>query len=467
MWKNGRKEPVLAENWVTQVEEFIPPNIAHLFLFDGEQIEGYASYEHSSELIGTAIQNLLGLDMVDQLEKDLLVYERRKRSEKRDDATLTQVKAAETELRELRNRADRLNQERASLRTHGIDRTKRALARVENEYRRLGGDLFDERLEIERRLNEAEELGRANAEEQRELAAGILPLLLVKPLLESANVRDRHEEECRRARELSGVLRARDHAILKLLRTQSTDRDTLKVLKGFFKEDREKHLALGKKQTVLDLAPEVRSDLHSLLRADLEDAAAVATRQLRVQEKQDAAAERARVEFQSIPTADTIAEVSARRNELKNELARFEMQHTAVSSEIDRVYKEIERKEQALIRLHEADAKGMTDREDRARVLRHAVKVRQTLTTFRNSVVERHVCRIEQLVLESYTQLPPQGVFGDPAFDQPGELHDYIVRARWRGSYTGAIVCGRTSAPRDRSSLGIGQGVGTSSAHGD
>ena len=70
VWKNGAADTALAENWPTQVEEFVPPNIAHLFLFDGEQIEGYASYEHSSKLMGAAIQNLLGLDMVDQLEKD-------------------------------------------------------------------------------------------------------------------------------------------------------------------------------------------------------------------------------------------------------------------------------------------------------------------------------------------------------------------------------------------------------------
>lgn len=40
VWKNGAPDTALAENWVTQVEDFVPPNIAHLFLFDGEQIEG-------------------------------------------------------------------------------------------------------------------------------------------------------------------------------------------------------------------------------------------------------------------------------------------------------------------------------------------------------------------------------------------------------------------------------------------
>ena len=405
VWRNERKDPALAENWATQVEDFIPSNIAHLFLFDGEQIEGYASYEHSSELIGAAIQNLLGLDIVNQLEKDLLIYERRKRSEKRDDTALAEIKAAETKLHDLRKRGEQLNQERASIQTHGLDRTKLALAKVEDGYRKLGGDLFDERLEIERRLSEADKLAQKSAEVQREIATGILPLLLVKPLLEFAYARDCHEEECRRARELSDVLQTRDQAALNHLRSQAADRDTLEALKHFFQDDYAKRRALEKEEPLLDLAPEARNDLYSLLRGELKEAAATATKQLRLQKEHDSTAERTRTEFESIPSVDTIVEAAARRDELKKELASFEAQHTTVSNEIERVHKEIERKEQALTRLYEADAKAMTDRDDRTRVLNHTAKVRQTLSTFRNTVVERHVRRIEQLVLESYTQL--------------------------------------------------------------
>ena len=54
-------------------------NIAKLFFFDGEQVESYAAQDNSTQLIGGAIQNLLGLDIVDRLEKDLRTYLRRKR----------------------------------------------------------------------------------------------------------------------------------------------------------------------------------------------------------------------------------------------------------------------------------------------------------------------------------------------------------------------------------------------------
>lgn len=405
VWKNGIAEAALADNWHTQVEEFIPPNIAHLFLFDGEQIEGYASYEHSAKLIGAAIQNLLGLDMVDQLEKDLLVLERRKRSEKKDDLALAQINRAEEELRNLREKADELNQERASIQTHGIDRTQRILSGVEAKYRKLGGDLFDRRLELESRLSDAEKDLKDSVERLRETATGKLPLLMVRALLESADSRDRHEEECRRAREVSDVLQQRDQATLIHLRWQTVSDDVLRTLNRFFREDRAKRQTLAKDQTFLDLSPATRSVLHGLLGSDLKDTADVAWRQINQHQKQKASAAQARSEVLSIPSVDSISEVSERRDKLKKELDGLNVQITRLSDEIERIYRNIERKEQALTRLIETKVKAMNECDDRARVLRHSAKVRGTLRKFRKAAIERHVRRIEQLVLESYQQL--------------------------------------------------------------
>ena len=405
VWKDGRKEPALADNWATQVEDFLPPNIAHLFLFDGEQIEGYASHEHSSALIGTAIQNLLGLDMVDQLEKDLQVYERRKRSETGDDSVLTEVNAAEAELCRLQDRVDELCQERASLKTYQIDRKRKDLDKIENDYRKLGGDLYDQRLDIERRLDEVNKAIHEGNEAHRELAAGVLPLVLVKVLLESIERRDRHEEECRRARELSDVLQVRDQVALDNLRAKTADKDTITALKSFFDEDRAKRRTLGMEETILDLSPEVRSDLNNLLRDGLDEVVAVAKRRLRQQKENESSAVHVHLEFDSIPSRDAVAELSAQRDILKKEVGALEVGYTSLSSEIDRLRKEIDRKKQALARLYEAEATASADSDDRERLLRHVAKVRMTLGDFRHAVVGRHVRRIEQLVFESYQQL--------------------------------------------------------------
>jgi DNA sulfur modification protein DndD len=73
--------------------------------------------------------------------------------------------------------------------------------------------------------------------------------------------------------------------------------------------------------------------------------------------------------------------------------------------EIERLERDIVRKEQALTRLLEQEAIARRQREDQERILRHSARVRATLESFRGAVIARHVRRIEQLVLESYQQL--------------------------------------------------------------
>jgi DNA sulfur modification protein DndD len=403
--KNGHLEPALADNWASQVEDFIPANIAHLFLFDGEQIEGYASQENSSALIGAAIQNLLGLDMVDQLDKDLVVYERRKRTEEKETTARTEIDGAESELRDLLARAESLKQERASVRTLQLDRKRRALVKLEEKYRKLGGELYDQRVEIERRWVEAERNVRAGAGTLREVAGGALPLLIVRALLGSAASRDRHEADCRQARDLVDALKERDRALLAHMRSKSAARGTIEALKEYLQRDREERQALGKKETILDLPPDVRNDLHALLSDGLQQVGNDATRQLRHQKTAEAHARRIRSEHESVPSSDAIAEIAVEREATMKEIAALEAQYAGMANEIERIEREVERKQQALARLLEADVAAKGARDDRARILLHSEKVRTTLGAFRRQVVQRHVSRIEQLVLESYQQL--------------------------------------------------------------
>lgn len=409
VFKNGHAEPTLADNWATQVEEFFPANIAHLFLFDGEQVEAYASQSDSSALIGAAIQNLLGLDMVDQLEKDLLVYERRKRSEEKDAPRHTEITSAQDKVRDLRRRVDALKQERASLQTHRIDKQRRALRKAEDRYRKIGGALYDQKDAIEKKWADAVQAVQDGEVALRDFAGGAAPLILARVLLESAELRDRHEEECRRSRDLADALVDRDKAVLKHLRGRKAEKQVLDALKDFFESDRAKREELGKKDTVLDITSEVRSDLHSLLRGDLEQLAADAGNHLSRQNRRRRDEEQTRVEYESIPSSDTVEDVAKERDELRSDIAELEAMYAAMGQDIERQQRELERQEQSLARLLEADAKDQGRRDDRSRILRHSGKVRGTLEAFRHAVIARHVRRIEQLVLESYKQLLRKG----------------------------------------------------------
>lgn len=403
--RNGKLEPALAENWITQVEDLMPPNIAHLFLFDGEQIESYAALSNSSALIGAAIQSLLGLDVVDQLDKDLLVYERRTRMLDKDDTARTEIETAENALRDLRARSEKLAEERASLRTHKIDQKRKELAKLEERFRKLGGELYEQRTEIERQRDKAKADVEGGSALLRELAGGAFPMLIVRDLLKSAAARDREEDSSRRARDIADALKERDIAMLEQLRKRSLKKDVLESVEKFLNQDRVKREAEGGKPIILDLLPETRNELQVLLREELTRLKKDGATKLKKQSVAHTESERLRLHFDSIPGADTIAEIASQRDGLREEITALEANYASIGNEIERVFRDIERKAQALTRLLEDGAKAEGERQDRTRVLHHASKVRETLSAFRRAVTARHVRRIEQLVLESYRQL--------------------------------------------------------------
>ena len=403
--KNRRRDAALAENWISQVEDLIPPNIANLFLFDGEQVQGYAARDSSMQLIGTAIRNLLGLDVVDQLEKDLRTYQRRKRGEDKDDPNRGEIERSEAALKILRARISDLKQEQAALKTARLDPARDSLRAVEEKYRNLGGELYEKRVEIERDVEEAERVLDESATRLRELAASELPLLVVRDLLDDARRRDLAEEETHRSRDMSAILDERDRRLLGFIRGRSLTADDLEAIAAHLDADREAYRRAGSSSTVLNLSPDVRGDLRGILDGRLDELERKASSELARWVGATDRADHVRMVQDGVPASDAISEIARRRDELVRDIAAFKADYATKESEIDRLYREVERGEEVLSRLLEAGARAEGLRQDRVRVLRHATRVQTTLGAFRKAVIARHIRKIEQLVLESYQQL--------------------------------------------------------------
>ena len=403
--KNHRLASALADNWVAQVDNLLPYNIAHLFLFDGEQIERYASPEEAATLIGTAVQNLLGLDLVEQLDRDIRVYERRKTAERLDDRSRAQFLEAQEELRRSRERLLAVKHQRAALQTHHIEPRQRELRAIEDEFRRLGGDLFDRRREIELAFENASAALNDNQEALRRLAAGPLPLLVALGIAESAVERDREEQDTQRALQVDQYLADRDERVVRHLGSSGVPESTLQGLRDHLAGDRAANRTIAERGTVLNLSPEARSALSVFGRTQADALADEAASLLAQHVHLSAKAEEAKALYDSLPQADSLDDVVRRREAAAEELTGREAQHRHLDEEAERIGRDVERQEKLLAGLLEADTWHEERRGDRDRILRCSRQVRDTLETFRREMVKRHLSRIERLVLDSYQQL--------------------------------------------------------------
>ena len=402
--RNEVPDHLSSSNWAAQVQTFMPAGIAHLFLFDGEQIEAYADPEKTSELIESAILNLLGLNIVDQLDRDLKIFERRKRAEDKDGPESTRIRHAEEEVERARRRLEEQRRRGAELNTR-ISQKQQESDRLEHEFRAAGGPLYERRTELEASRQQVQsELFELEAR-LREHAAGALPLLLVKPLLDEVAPLASGEQVARREAMVLGALEDRDTSILSLLRDHEVTGDMVSLVDSFLSDDRSARKRRSESAEHLGLPDELPAKLEALLGSILPEVVVAADATLCRHGKHKDAAASIEEQLAHIPDEDFIAPLVEGRKRLEDELAELQKQKERNSIEVESAVGELERFEKTLADLQQADANARLGRHEKARIVSHSVKARNTLKEFRRRVIARNVEQIEHLVLESFQQL--------------------------------------------------------------
>jgi DNA sulfur modification protein DndD len=187
-------DPALATNWNEHIEGYFPSSLASLFFFDGEDILRLADKKETRELIRSAIDCLLGFNVVARLESDLSKYIGKHEGDKNYAKELQAFKGAETTLKEALAEATKSEQELEVARKE----EQKAAKLVEDSNKRYdeaGGKLF----EASKAIKEKEEALSIEVEgmkdQYRSLAEGPAFLLLTEKLLKTARTQAESESK--------------------------------------------------------------------------------------------------------------------------------------------------------------------------------------------------------------------------------------------------------------------------------
>lgn len=402
--RDGVPDDVLTEHWDESIEAYLPSSIAHLFFFDGEQIKDLAEGGHAAEILGTAIHSLLGLDLVDRLETDLKVFERRKKSERLD-------QEAAKELAETRGEYDHVDreQEKAAMEegvlVNEVGRLAKELRAKEELFRIEGGEIYLRRTDLENELGVLKKQKNDIEVQFRELAAGSLPLLLVEDFLGELENVARHEADVSLSRVLLDALETRDGEVLAALKTDNLGDESIRKIEQVLKDDRIGRVGLAQEPLLLSaddsLVPQLAHLRSTVLPVSLKQAKDFIV-ELSILEERLA---RLESEIERVPPAERIAVVQRELDTARNiyeaklaELNALRIHKQALQRQHDTI-------EARLDKLGETNMNIRFVEDDRQRTLKHSHRVRETLGCFRTKVVQRHVTRMESLMLESFRKL--------------------------------------------------------------
>lgn len=402
--RNGEPDSLLSEHWEEYIESYIPSGISHLFFFDAEQIKDLAEGEHAAELLGTAIHSLLGLDLVERLEMDLVTLERKKKAANKTGEDAAKVRHAEEEVKRLDKLVAETIHEKARL-TGEADQLLKAQQQCQERFRLEGGDLYLKRDEMEAERVRLEKAVAGEEQSLRDLAAGPAPLLMILPLLKKTEQQANKEAQVTKAQVLTQALEERDAQVLAQLQEAKLLGKQLEALEKILLRDRQSRQQLVGEPCFLHADENLARELKHLMQAVLPEAAKNVTLHLKRVTSHREQLARAETALARVPAEDSVAALQRELESLRQRIQEKQAEVQAMEATLLVLSRQHQAADEALKRLLEADADQQIDREDQERLLKHSAKVRATLAKFRTSVIRKHAQRIERLMLDSFKQL--------------------------------------------------------------
>ncbi|WNG43784.1 DNA sulfur modification protein DndD [Archangium minus] len=401
--RDGQPDPVTTENWTELVEEFIPSRLSGFFFFDGEKIESLADLDRSAEVLATALQSLLGLDLVDLLQTDLKVVERRNKEKQRSREEQEKLAAAQAEVEQIKERYSEAVTECGS-KTNQVDRQKKRIRDLEEKFRKAGGELYTRRAEHEAERRAIENRLDTTYKHLQSLAEGAAPLLLVRELIDEVAAKSASPVSMLRE-ELLTVLAERDEKLLSEVKRAGTPSEVLARIERFLNQDRESRRPLHPEDPSIHLSEEADRDLANLRGTLLSEAQATSSVLLRDVDSLTQELTQVERTLEMMPDEEAVSGLVRQLAEARKALAKAEAELKVAEEERERLNQERSRKWDAYTKMVEHDVDDRFRQDEADRIIHHSQGIRSIMEQFRTRVSERHVRRIEQLILEGFSHL--------------------------------------------------------------
>jgi DNA sulfur modification protein DndD len=201
-WQRGKKDKLVLQQDGNVIQglgydqcqgflnELIPHGIADLFFFDGEKIAELAEDE-SGNILRTAVRRLLGLDLIEKLRNDLMIFVKRQQSGQLAESQQEKLSELELQIKELAFKAEQIL-EKADFAKIRIDLIAQEIVQHEAVLNAQGGAFAQtktqEKQKVESLLKEKERLEKALRHEcDNSLPYALAPKTMSR-LLEQINI---------------------------------------------------------------------------------------------------------------------------------------------------------------------------------------------------------------------------------------------------------------------------------------
>ena len=392
----------ITKDWDNFVDQILPSRVASLFFFDGEKIEQLADLEQSKGILKKAINSLLGLEIVDQLNIDVDEFQKRSVLQLKTDDEKKNINKLKKEADGFEDRIKEIDE--------SIVKVEDELAKKAYDIRELNVELsqkgisyYEKKQEYEKELQVIDEKRTEISDELVKLASGDLPLLVVKKelavmveqsksLLENQNKTDSQKKTNDLIDSISSFV----------LKNSKDDKFT----KNFEKFVSDKKI---NDTTILDnenLLPNLNyQDLNSLLNHNLDNAEKDIKKKINTINKLEEEYEKISQLINKIPTDDEIKPLINKLKEHKKDEAKLTTKKNILDEQRGQINGPLIKINIELKKEYEKKTSQDLVNLDKKRFVDYSVRIKDVLSTFHVKALDFHIKRLEKLILECFKSL--------------------------------------------------------------
>ena len=392
----------ITKDWDNFVDQILPSRVASLFFFDGEKIEQLADLEQSKGVLKKAINSLLGLEIVDQLNIDVDEFQKRSvlqlktNEEKKNINKLKkEVDGFEDRIREFDESTVKMEDELAK-KAYDIRELNVVLSQKGISY-------YEKKQEYEKELQVIDEKRTEISDELVKLASGDLPLLVVKKelaamvdqsksLLENQNKTDSQKKN-------NDLIETISSFVLK----NSKDDKFTKNFEKFVSDKKIIDTAILDNENLL---PNLNyQDLNLLLNHNLDTAEKDIKKKINTINKLEEEYEKISQLINKIPTDDEIKPLIDKLEEHQKDEAKLITKKNILDEQRGQINGPLIKINIELKKEYEKKTTQDLVNLDKKRFVDYSVRIKDVLSTFHVKALDFHIKRLEKLILECFKSL--------------------------------------------------------------
>ena len=397
-WLNS----ALANIWDEYIENLLPVGISNLFLFDGEQVKELAEQETPPAVVVAAIRSLLGLELAERLAVDLEILVNRKRKALADTEDLANLEEIEQKLKQQKAEYDKETKKLKSLQEL-IELAEKKQQLALDKFISEGGKIAGDRAHLEKSLQEITAASEQARMAMCELAADVLPLALIQPLLTQADSQGEKELRRQQAQIAKNILQEREQRLINFITDLAIADEQIDKITSFIEQE---SIAIAQESndhenSWLLAETETLNQLYNLLNYHLDSAKNHAQEKLTLLKNKEE--EIITIERQVFAAAspETYQKLVNNLEQAQNKVAESKANYETAKRRLDELADNITKTKKDLQQYTEQNI----DRKNNEHIINASAKVQATLKLFREKLTLRKLNKLELEVTECFRYL--------------------------------------------------------------